>query len=254
MDSLTVSDHQAHAPTLVADSAAFPLMTHLSTGSVQLSRSTSSQIIPASTVTTISTSFDSQLDPAEVPRSELVSRTLVPRLPVPGKPTAKTKPPTSVHIQDEVPRNQDSLEEIEAFRQATELLRRKGFDPENKSINRSEALLWATSGGHEIAARLLLEKGADIAVKDVSGRTALHRAADRGHEAVVRLLLEKGADIAAKDRFERTALHRGADGGHQAVVRLLLEKGADIAVKDNSGVTALYRAVDRGHKAVVNLL
>ena len=103
-----------------------------------------------------------------------------------------------------------------------------------------DALMIASSSGHNASVELLLTHGADINAKDKYGRTALMYASKHGHTAIVELLLNHGADINDKDNKGSTALMFASEHGHTATVDLLLTHGADINAEDNNDIIKIY--------------
>jgi ankyrin repeat protein len=142
--------------------------------------------------------------------------------------------------------------------QATELLRKNGFNIYAANFSANTALFWAAQNGHETVVKLLLATdGIDPDSKDSNNRrTPLSWAAQNGHETVVKLLLAaNGVDPDSKSYFGSTPLSWAAQNGHEAVVKLLLAAdGVDPDSKNNREQTPLSWAARNGHEAVVKLL
>ena len=104
--------------------------------------------------------------------------------------------------------------------------RRIGPNFDQKSPLVSPPLYYASLLGLNESVRILLKKGADVNARGIFYRNALLAASSGGHEAVVQLLLEKGADVNAQGGYYGNALQAASSRGHGAVVQLLLENGA----------------------------
>jgi len=116
------------------------------------------------------------------------------------------------------------------------------------------ALLAASTFGHEKVVQLLLDNGADVNVRYTSYGSALHAAALSGSEKVVQLLLDNGANVNAQAGIREGALHAASTNGYGKVVHLLLENGADVNAKGGEYGNALQAASRQGHKELVQLL
>ncbi|KAJ3224257.1 hypothetical protein HDU81_008652 [Chytriomyces hyalinus] len=133
------------------------------------------------------------------------------------------------------------------------------FDP---SMDHSEPLVLACSGGHRKVAKLLLKDprvdpnavgevlvGRDCEFHSVECRNKhLLAAARHGHEDVVRLLLSEPR----RDGDESEALVMAACAGQAHIISLLVKDGRANASWENS--SCLREACRRGHLAVVRLL
>lgn len=111
-----------------------------------------------------------------------------------------------------------------------------------------EALLSASSYGHDDVVEILLLRGVDVNLKlsedvimrNVSHRslTPLHLAAAGDKSSTVELLLRCGADLSSKDSLNWTPLHLASARGCVAAVRTLLEHQAPIESKASLTVNA----------------
>lgn len=134
-----------------------------------------------------------------------------------------------------------------------EMLLSKGASVNAEGGEYGDALLVASSGGHEVVVRLLLENGANVNAEGGRYGNALSAASYQGHEEVVHLLLEKGANVNAEDEIYGNALSAASEFGHEGLVRLLLQNGADVNAEDKYG-SAVSAASLKGHEEVVRLL
>ena len=166
---------------------------------------------------------------------------------------------------------------------ATDLIRTRRWDVNQRDSVGLTPLMWAAKYGHEELVKLLLQqKDIQLEISDKRyGRTALSWAAGSGHEGVVALFLSplfvnprsigrrwrkipqvmsrlfgrKYVNPDRPDRGHRTPLSWAAEGGHEGVVRLLLER-EDVTPDwpDNCGQTPLSWAARKGRGGVVKLL
>ena len=158
------------------------------------------------------------------------------------------------------------------------------------AVNEMEqnALIIASSKGHEEIINFLLQKHADIFHEDEYGFTAYLYAAKNNLIQVIKLLIGKGvhtnsassksgiqalmcaskaghfklvglfleyyaASIDATDHTKKTAFHYSCIGGHVAIADLLIAKGAHYR-KDIFSRTPLYYARNNGHFEVAAAL
>ncbi|KKZ63280.1 hypothetical protein EMCG_00263 [[Emmonsia] crescens] len=116
-------------------------------------------------------------------------------------------------------------------------------------------LALAAKNGRKDAVKLLLDAGANVNCKDVSGAEPLSLAVTGGYEDVVKLLLEKGAGNRIKDtRFSARLLRISIMNGHRAIARILLKQGVEFRPGDPSGTALLSQAAESGFEDVVQLL
>jgi ankyrin repeat protein len=135
-----------------------------------------------------------------------------------------------------------------------------------RDVNKSSALIMASSGGHIPVIQRLLTAGADKEARsettDGGGGTALLAAASAGHTAAVRLLLENGAKIEAANSRGFTPLMSACSAGRLEVSRLLLEAGANINAMTSRAFTetqetdktSLMFAAEANYASVTSLL
>ncbi|PPQ87732.1 hypothetical protein CVT26_010270 [Gymnopilus dilepis] len=116
------------------------------------------------------------------------------------------------------------------------------------------ALIAASSRGHEAIVKLLLDKEADVNAQGGIYGNALQAASYRGHEGIVKLLLDKGAEVNMQGGKYGSALQAASSEGHEAIVKLLLDMGADVNAKGEEYGSALQAAFSGGHEAIVRLL
>ncbi len=121
------------------------------------------------------------------------------------------------------------------------------------------ALLAATHGNHEAAARLLIDAGADVNAQDNQLDSAFLLAGARGYVGILRMTLAAGADLKSTNRYGGTALIPACHYGHVDTVRELLATQIDVDHVNKLGWTALLEAVILGdggarHTEIVRLL
>ena len=123
------------------------------------------------------------------------------------------------------------------------------------------AVLAATQGGHEAAARLLIEHGADVNAQDDIQDSAFLLAGARGHTGILRAALgaRPAPDFKRLNRYGGTALIPACHYGHVEAVRLLLGTPIDVNHVNRLGWTALLEAIILGdggaaHTEIVRLL
>lgn len=135
-----------------------------------------------------------------------------------------------------------------------------GADLEARDGDGRTALLLATRGDHEKAARLLIEAGADVNARDGIEDTPFLYAGAEGRNAILRAILESGrARLDDTNRYGGTALIPAAHHGHPETVRILLATQIDIDHVNRLGWTALLEAVILGdggpvYQEIVRLL
>ncbi|OQE16718.1 hypothetical protein PENSTE_c023G07929 [Penicillium steckii] len=130
----------------------------------------------------------------------------------------------------------------------------KGADVNTQGGFYGNALVAASSEGHQEIAKLLLHQGADINAKGGSSGNALQVASLEGRQGIVKLLLDQGADINAQSGLYGNALLAALVGGHQEIAKLLLAQGADINTPGGLYSNALQAASSKGHYEIVKLL
>jgi ankyrin repeat protein len=130
----------------------------------------------------------------------------------------------------------------------------KGASIDAKDENKSSALHWATSEGHEDAMRYLILRGAKKNAQNVWGRTPLHYAVECGHADIINFLIAIDADVHAKTTAGETPLHYAACKGHVYAINALVARGADVHAKTNSDWTPLYCAAWHGQVGAIDAL
>jgi ankyrin repeat protein/pyrimidine deaminase RibD-like protein len=134
-----------------------------------------------------------------------------------------------------------------------------GAAVEARDASGRTALLAATQGNHEAAARLLIEAGADVNAQDNQRDSPFLLAGARGYLGILRMTLAAGADLKSTNRYGGTALIPACHYGHVDTVRELLHTKIDVDHLNNLGWTALLEAVILGdggprHTEIVRLL
>lgn len=125
-------------------------------------------------------------------------------------------------------------------RSALELARERGQKEVVELLERGEAVLNASRGGHIKLLELLLENDAKVNYCDQYGLTALHVAAIKGHKDEAMLLVEHGSELDSQDAEGHTPLHLAVESGNKDMVELLLNRGADVNARSKKGATPVY--------------
>ena len=102
--------------------------------------------------------------------------------------------------------------------------------------------------------RLLRRDGFDLNERNEHGRTPLHFACKFGHPEIVHMLLSREADVNAKDKEENTPLHFAAGWGSTTLIELLLCNSANPLLRNKNGRTAVQVAARLGRNENVSLL
>jgi ankyrin repeat protein len=119
---------------------------------------------------------------------------------------------------------------------------------------RGEALIQAAARGDADEVKRLLAAGADVHARDASGRTALLAATQGNHEAAARPLIDAGADVNAQDNQLDSAYLLAGARGYLGILRMTLAAGADLTSTNRYGGTALIPACHYGHVETVREL
>ena len=102
--------------------------------------------------------------------------------------------------------------------------------------------------------RLLRRDGFDLNERNEQGRTPLHFACKFGHAEIVHMLLSREADVNAKDQEENTPLHFAAGWGSTTLIELLLCNSANPLLRNKNGRTPVQIAARLGRNENVSLL
>lgn len=125
---------------------------------------------------------------------------------------------------------------IENAYQSTELLLRKGADPD-ASRKGVTSLMLQSGSGHARFIALLLQYGADPNVRSDEGETALMRSSDDPEK--IKLLINGGSDIYLKDDRGNSAIFHAIRNCQPNKFKALVEKDNQILESVNSrGITA----------------
>lgn len=127
----------------------------------------------------------------------------------------------------------------------TELLLKRGADPNKKTQLQSTYLTLCAKHDIYRTADILIKYGADVNAVNKDKKSPLLYAVENGSLAFVQLLLDAKADPNMADQKGRTPLFAAVEEGlHPAIVKALVEGGADIKREDKDGKTAVQRAKD----------
>jgi len=121
-------------------------------------------------------------------------------------------------------------------------------------LNRSTALMAASSGGRLEVVRHLLGRGADVNASNEYGETALMRCARTGDTDLALLLVESGTEINVRTKHGETAFLAAAKAGQTAMMTLLLGRGADMLTAGPGAMDALVWAAGLGKTETVEFL
>ena len=102
--------------------------------------------------------------------------------------------------------------------------------------------------------RLLRRDGFDLNERNEQGRTPLHFACKFGHAEIVHMLLSREADVNAMDQEENTPLHFAAGWGSTTLIELLLCNSANPLLRNKNGRTPVQIAARLGRNENVSLL
>lgn len=125
-----------------------------------------------------------------------------------------------------------------------QMLMKAGAAVDATDYTGSQALLYASPGGHTEFVKQLIAAGADVNAKNRFGNNALGNAAIKGQAEIVKLLIAANANVNMSNEDGVTNLMVAAGNGHLEVVRLLLAANANAKKKSKYGHTALKMAMD----------
>ena len=116
-------------------------------------------------------------------------------------------------------------------------------------------LLVAAYYGHTDICGLLLAHGSNVnEVNPDNKSTALHFAASKGHNASVEALLSWGAEVNLQNYIGYTPLHLACQHGHLICVLTLLKAGASFTLPENWGGLPIHKAASNNRVEVVKTL
>jgi hypothetical protein len=108
---------------------------------------------------------------------------------------------------------------------------------DTRDRNGSNALHWASGGGHLACLKFLLKvrdsqpkesKDSATRIRRRDGKTCVHYAARNGHLNCIQYLLQKGHYVDETSGDGTTPLHMACYGGHAHVVEFLIANGANV--------------------------
>jgi ankyrin repeat protein len=128
-------------------------------------------------------------------------------------------------------------------------------DVNEKALDGSTALMWATFNVDRELVRALLKAGAKADVTSRYGATALTEAVKLEDIELVRLLLDAGANVNSPNLDKETALMLAVSTGSLPISKLLVERGADVnALETFRDQNALMWAAGANQPDIVDLL